>query len=240
MEKEIKIKAKDGKYIYGKLRGLLKSPLIVFTHGLTGYMDEHFFYNGARFFEKKGFATFRFNLYDDHDDARKLQEVDLGINAKDLNNVVEYFKRKKVRNIYVVGHSYAGPAILLSKTEGYRGIVLWDPTMDPDMAYRKTIPDKIAKGFIREWSFKFILGKEMISEAKTFSDFTILAEKNKVPIKIILAEDGNAQSKRKGTFFKALVEPKEIIVLKKAGHTFSEDGIEEKLFIETLKWFSRY
>ena len=41
-------------------------------HGLTGHMDEHIFYNGARFFEKKSFAAFRFNLYDDQDDAMKL------------------------------------------------------------------------------------------------------------------------------------------------------------------------
>lgn len=241
MEKEIKIKAKGGKYIYGKLRGgaLLGNSVIIFTHGLTGYMDEHFFYNGARFFEKKGFSTFRFNLYDDRDDARKLHEVDLKINAGDLNRVVEYFRRKKVKNIYAVGHSYGGPAILLSNTENYKGIVLWDPTMDPDIAYRKTIFDKIANGFIREWSFKFILGKKMIFEAKSFSDFTALAKKNKAPIKIILAGNGNAQSKRKETFFKALSKPKEMVIFKKAGHTFSEDGIEKKLFTETLKWFNK-
>lgn len=240
MEKELKIKAKDGKYIYGKLRGTLKKPLIIFVHGLTGHMDEHIFFNGARFFEKKGFSTFRFNLYNDPDDARKLQDCDLKTHAADLDKVVEYFRRKKAKNIYAVGHSYGGPTILLSRTENYKAIVLWDSTMDPDIIYRKTVPDKIADGFIREWSFKFILGKKMVAEAKKFTDFEKAAKDSKTPVKMILAEDANAQSKKIGGFWKALPGPKEKVFFKKTGHTFSEDGMEEKLFSETLKWVQKF
>lgn len=239
MEKEIKIKTKDGKRIYGKLRGLLQKPLVIFVHGLTGHMDEHIFFNGAKFFEKKGFLTFRFNLYDSWDDARKLHECDLKIHAADIDLVTEYFKKKGVKDIFIVGHSYGGPSILFSRTDDYAGIVLWDPTMDPDTIYRKTTADKIANGYIREWSFKFILGKKMVDEAKKISNFELIATINKSPIKIILAGAGNAKSKRITNFFKVLCEPKEMIVLKKAGHTFSEDGMEENLFQETLKWLKK-
>lgn len=240
MEKELKIKAKDGKYIYGRLRGSLQKPLVIFVHGLTGHMDEHIFFNGARFLEKRGFASFRFNLYDDWDDARKLHQTDLKTHAADLEQVVRYFQRRKVKSIYAVGHSYGGPSILFSKTEKYKAVVLWDPTLDPDIVYRKTIADQIADGFIREWSFKFILGKKMIAEAKRLPNFTKSAQNNKTPLKIILAENGNAQSKKKASFFKALNGPKAMVVLKKAGHTFSEDGAEEKLFAETLKWLNKF
>lgn len=240
MEKEIKIRTKDGKHIYGKLRGSLKNPLIIFVHGLTGHMDEHIFYNGARFFEKKGFSTFRFNLYDNWDNARKLHDCDLKTHAGDLNQAVKHFQRKKIKDICAVGHSYGGPAILLSKTENYRAIVLLDPTMDPDVVYRKTIADKKADGFIREWSFKFILGKKMVSEAKNLPDFTTMAKENKSPVKIILAGGGNAQSKRKKDYFKAFSGPKKMVIFKKAGHTFSEDGVEEKLFSETLSWVDKF
>lgn len=240
MEKEIKIKTTGGKYVYGRWRGKLNQPLIVFVHGLTGNMDEHIFYNGARFFEKHGFASFRFNLYDDEDDARKLHQCDLKTHAADLNRVIEYFRRKGVEKNYAVGHSYGGATILFSKTNNFSGIVLWDPTMDPDIVYRKTIRDKVANGFIREWSFKFILGKKMVNEAKAVSDFSGAAKKNQSPVKIILAGEGNAQSKRKFQFFKSLNEPKETVVIKKAGHTFSEDKAETALFAETLKWLKKY
>ncbi len=65
MEQELRIKIPGTKLkIHGFLRGKKSAPLVVFVHGLTGNMNEHLFFNGARWFEKKGFATFRFNLYD--------------------------------------------------------------------------------------------------------------------------------------------------------------------------------
>jgi len=240
MEKELKIKARDGKYIYGRLRGSLKKPLIIFVHGLTGHMEEHIFFNGARFFEKKGFSSFRFNLYDDPDDARKLHDCNLKVHASNLNRVAEYLKRRGVKKIYVVGHSYGAPTILLSRTENFKALVLWDGTMNPDIIYRKTMPDKIANGFIREWSYKFILGKKMVAEAKKFTDFAQAAKNCWAPVKMILAEDANAQSKEITGFFQALPGPKEKVVFKKTGHTFSEDGKEEKLFAETLKWIKKF
>lgn len=236
MEKEIKIKTRDGKYIHSRLRGLFEKPLLIFVHGLTGNMDEHIFFNGSRFFEKEGFSVFRFNLYDDPDDARKLHECDLKTHAADINFIVDHFKKKGVKDIFIVGHSYGGPSILFSKTDNYKGIVLWDPTMDPDVIYRKTTADKIADGYIWECSFKFILGKKMVNEAKEIPNFELLATNVNAPIKIILAGVGNAKSKRKESFFKALCKPKGLTILKKAGHTFNEDGMEEKLFQETLNW----
>ncbi|MDO9231431.1 MAG: hypothetical protein Q7U36_03085 [bacterium] len=212
----------------------------MFVHGLTGSMDESIFYNGARFFEKKGFSSFRFNLYDDHADARKLHECDLKMHASDINQVVDYFRRKKTKEICLVGHSYGGPSVLFSRTEMYSGIVLWDPTMDPDIVYRKTIPDKIANGFIRQWSFKFILGNKMVAESRKFANFEDSAKNTFTPTKIILAQNGNAQSKNKAGFFKALGGSKEMVVFEKTGHTFSEEGAEERLFVETLKWFKKF
>lgn len=44
------------KNIYGVLRGgSLSKPLIIFVHGLSGYKNEHIYYNGSRFFEKHGY-----------------------------------------------------------------------------------------------------------------------------------------------------------------------------------------
>ncbi len=241
MEKEFKIKAKDGKQIYCKLRGSLKNPVIVFVHGLTGYMDEHQFYNGARYFEKRGFSNFRFNLYSDEDDARKLHQCSLETHAADLNRVVDYLKRKKAKNIYVVGHSYGGPTILLSETKNYKAIVLWDPTLHFKKLFENKEYSKKFKGYFKEWSFKFFIGKKFVKEAEDIVDkYWKITTKNYSPIKVILAGKGNAQSLLKKKFFATLNKPKEMIEIKKAGHTFSEDGMEEKLLGETLRWFRKY
>ncbi len=241
MEKEIKINTRNGKYIYGKLQGSLKNPLIIFVHGLTGYMDEHIFYNGARFFEKKGFSTFRFNLYDYWDNARKLHECDLKTHSGDLNRVAEYFQRKKVGDIYAIGHSYGGPTILLSKTKKYKALILWDPSFHLKELFKNKKYSKEFKGYFKEWSLMFFVGSKFVAEAERLADaYWRLVGKNKAPTKVILAGKGNAQFPQKHNFFGALNDPKEIIELKGAGHTFSEDGMEEKLFAETLKWLNKY
>ena len=75
MEKEIKIKTSDKKIIYGILRGSLSKPVIVQVHGLSGNMNEAMHYNAARYFEKHGFSSFRFNLYDWRKGAPKIAPV---------------------------------------------------------------------------------------------------------------------------------------------------------------------
>ncbi|MDO8240807.1 MAG: alpha/beta fold hydrolase [Candidatus Moranbacteria bacterium] len=241
MEKEFRIKAKDGKQIYCKLRGSLEKPVIVFVHGFTGHMDEHLFYNAARFFEKKGFASLRFNLYGDQDDARKLHECDLQTHAADLDRVVSYLKKKKAQDIFAVGHSYGGPTIFLSDTKNYRALVLWDASFHFKALFKNKEYSKELKGFCKEWAFKFFIGQKFVTEAeKLEKTFWQTVSQNKAPTKVVLTENGNARSPLKKDFFTALNEPKEMLEMKKTGHTFSEDTAAEKLFQETLKWLRKF
>src|SRR3989344_1336712 len=119
MEKQLKIKTPDKKVIYGTLRGSLDKPLVIFVHGFTGFKDEHQFFNGARFFEKRGFSSFRFNLYHWEKGARKLEDCTLSLHGEDLDQVVEYFRKKGVKKIFAVGHSFGGLTVLLSKKKSF-------------------------------------------------------------------------------------------------------------------------
>ena len=56
-----------------------------------------------------------------------------------------------------------------------------------------------------------------------------------IPIKIINAENSFLLDGGKRYFDRAN-KPKERVIITGAGHTFDEDGIEERLFEETLKW----
>src|SRR5690348_12972313 len=109
MEQAIKIKIPGTKKtMRGILRGSLTQPLVVFVHGLTGKMNEHIFFNGARFLEEHGYASFRFELYDFYADSRKLGECTIQTHADDLDTVVAYFRKRGAKHIFVVGHSYGG------------------------------------------------------------------------------------------------------------------------------------
>lgn len=249
MERDVKIKIYNSKYIYGILR-LAKNktrfdekPLVVFVHGLTGHKNEHHFFNGARFFERRGWPTFRFDLYGDEKYSRHLQNCTLETHAKDLDTVIDYFKNKGVKKIFVAGHSYGGLTILMSKERKYNAVALWDASYNPFRFFKhmKRINIKKFAGYIEDWGVQFIIGEAMMKEAKrlTVRKCDNLIQEIGVPVKIIVAGKGVLVSGGR-KYFKAANMPKAFATIKAATHCFDEDGAEERLFQETHKWFSKF
>lgn len=113
MEQFLTIPTADNKKIYGRLRGSLDKSLVIFVHGLGGRMDQHIYYNGARFLEENGISSFRFNLYMDAPRARNLSYCTLQNHSLDFDTVCSYFRQKGVKKIIAVGHSLGGPTIIL-------------------------------------------------------------------------------------------------------------------------------
>lgn len=239
MEKELKIKTPDNKYIYGTLRGSLRKPLVVFVHGLTGDRNEHIFFNGARHFQKHGFSSFRFNLYDWQKDARKLHECTLATHAKDFVQVIDFLRKKGAKKIFVAGHSYGGKTILLSVDKDFDGVVLWDPSFGSSAISRELASVKAPAGFVElnETAYGYFLGKEMVSEARKLRTEREIRNLH-VPVKIIAAEKGILVRGSKW-YFKHANRPKALKIIKGATHCFDEDGTEEKLFNETVGWFKK-
>lgn len=177
--------------IYGCLRGSLRRPLLVFVHGLTSSMNHHLLFNGARFFEKQGYASFRFNLYGEQPDAHKLGECSLRTHASDVDTVVRFFRRKGVRTIIPVGHSYGCFSILFSKEKDFSAIVLWDPS------HRWTTEEMFDEGtylpslkmYRFHWPVDTLLSKKMI-ETDMELDWGHAIQTFHVPIKIIAAGNG--------------------------------------------------
>ena len=244
MEQQIKIKIPGTKkYIYGVLRGSVRQPLVILVHGLTGHRDAHIFYNGARFLERHGFSSFRFNLYDFAKDARKLDECTLQTHADDLDAVVAYFRKNGVRKICVIGHSYGGPTILLSRKKDFDVVVLWDPTYGKSVALKKDVVylRGLRKYYLAGWSCKIMVGKEMVDFSEKVSDMKSndwIASMH-VPVKIILAEKSMHVERGRG-YYAPANQPKAFAIVKNADHCFNTDGTEEQLFKETLSWIRKY
>jgi len=242
MERKIKIKTSDKRHIiYGTLNNKKKSDkLIIFVHGFTGNQNEHQFYNAARFFPSKGFDTFRFDLYSYEKGARALGKCSMADHASDLNSVLEYFKNK-YRKINIVGHSLGCPVILLSDISQSNSLVLWDSSILP---WEKTLFKKEAKfnkalnSYVFNWGIDVVISKEMCRELFNFSDMRKMIKNIKTPIKFIVAEKGMLAKKNKSLFISAN-EPKDFAIIKSASHTFEEEGAEEDLFNETLKWLKK-
>lgn len=240
MEREVKITIpKKKKYVYGMLRGSLNKPLIIFVPGLFCSINEHYFFNGAKYFEKQGYSVFRMSLYHYKNDARNAADCSLKTHAADLDVVVDYFRKKGVKKIFAVGHSNGGAVILLSKKKDFDGVVLWDPAHEKISGYKgydyiKRLPG----GHYRlRWAIDYILPEKLVEEAETISYEDNIKDIN-APVKIIAAEKGVLVPYAKRYFARAN-EPKALHILKRSGHTFDEDGVEEKLFEETRKWFDK-
>ncbi len=243
MEKQIKISIDKKKKVYGFLRGNLFDTLVMFVHGLTGDMNEHQFFNGARFFEKKEFSSFRFNLYSWQKDARKLHECTLTTHAFDLDLVIKYFRKKGVKKIFVAGHSYGGKTILMSDKKNFNAVVLWDPSHNLYPAFSdpsSLVYVKNLKGYIEsnDTSYGFLIGEKMVKEEKSYPWKEKIKE-IKVPIKIICAEKGVLVRGCK-LYYKFANKPKSLVIIKGANHCFDEEGAEKKLFQETVDWFDKY
>lgn len=237
MEKNLQIKTVDKHLIYGTLNDRAGNKnLIIFVHGLTGNKNEHLFYNAAKFFPKRGFNVFRFDLYSGEKQGRSLISCSLETHADDLSTVIRYFKNS-FEKIFLVGHSLGGPSILFSDITPVDSIVLWDPSFDILSRIKKYLRiNKKTKKYTLNWGIEYTLSAKMINSWKKIDDRMLKLFSK--PTKIICAGQCWLYKIWQQKIPAVKVE-NEFLVVKNAGHCFDEEGTEEILFKETLKWFKK-
>ncbi len=244
MEKEYNITLDKKHIAYGKLAGSTMRPLVIVVHGLPCTINEGIYERACVFFQKAGYATYRFGLYDWHKDARQLIDCTLSVHAKDLDAVVEHFRRKGFKKVYVAGHSFGGPTILLSKKQRFDVAVLWDPSYDISVTKKKYgVPGgkyvKSLGGYFMRWGVNVVIGKKMADEIDTL-DWDKLTSSFHVPLKIIAAEKGVLVAGCK-KYFSGAHEPKSLEVLKGATHYFDDTPtMQDRLFTTTHNWFQKH
>lgn len=233
MEKELHILLHDRKTAYGIFRGNYTMPLIVFVHGLTSDKNEPKFYNGSRFFEKKGYATYRWNLYSWQDDARKLHECSMEIHGKDINAICKYFRLQGVEKIILVGHSMGALAILHAQQEVFDEVIFWDGSYkverwlggEPVMVEGK-------KAILINSGFFAALSEDIVREVNEIHYEERVSSLHK-PLSLVYAGAGMLYEGYQAYWSQSKVHGKRFLI-DGAGHNFDEDGVEERLFEATL------
>src|SRR3989344_612164 len=245
MEKQLKIRVSKKHHVYGKLSGKSTQPLFIMVHGLPGNMDESFYTDAARWFRKHGLATFRLNLYDWQKGARQLVGSTLETHAADIDTIVKYFRKQGFKKVFIAGHSYGGPSILLSKKQDFNAAALWDPSYknsftktkygDPEGRYIKELDGY----FMHAWGVNVVIGKAMADEADTL-DWDSLTPNFKVPLLIATAGNG-VLKKGHQAYFKKANSPKKHLIIPGATHYFSDTPkIQDSLFKATYAWFKKF
>ncbi len=241
MEKVLKIKTPDGKTINALLRGSLRNPVIVHVHGLAGNMNEAMHYNAARYFEKQGFASLRFDLYSWEKGTRKMHESTFSTHGKDIDTVLSYITSRGAKKIFLVGHSYGFPSILHTKNRNFTAVASWDGSILP--TNHVDVPERIEKPkgrLIMDNGYLIVVSEEMAKDSHTIKSLDLLKSFEQ-PISYITVDDnvnGNLSGAQR--MFKTTSQKKELIVIKGAHHTFSEDGKQDQLYKATIKWFKKF
>lgn len=133
-EQLLNIPTPDEKTIYGKYTSAgPDTPLAIIGHGGGSDMEHPLMRGLAQSLPDSGFSTYRYNYYGYEADARDQVDCSLETNAEDIKILVEHFSDSE---IFLVGHSYGGLAILLyleaarneSHDDSVRGAVLLDPS----------------------------------------------------------------------------------------------------------------
>jgi len=240
MEKEIRIKTPDKKIVDGILYGPINKPLIVIVHGLSGNMNEAMHYNAARYFFKQGFSSFRFNLYSWHKDNRKMHECTLKTHGQDIDTVLEYLRGKGTKKIFMVGHSYGFPSILHAKDHNFFAVASWDGTQLPHEHFVHLRKISKPKARLMDEGAFVLLGEAMVQESQTTKTDPMVKRLHRPLLFVTNDSKDGGNLKYVRQTFKSANEPKYLHVVKGASHNFTEDGKQEQLYRETVKWFKKF
>jgi predicted alpha/beta-fold hydrolase len=199
MEKEIKLKTRDGHTVYGVLNEPKKKPgkIIIFVHGLAGQVNDHQFFNAAKFFSKKNIATLRVQMWNAKD-GRHFESTSLSTYRLDVERILRWAKKNKYRKIYLVGHSLGGYGVLSMNHPEVTATVLWDPSAPKEVKeHNNNLIKKIysynssLKSYLLNWGIRIIMGKKMYEEWQQNPDpISTLIRSVRIPTKVICAGEG--------------------------------------------------
>lgn len=216
---------------------------LVLVHGLTGHKGEYHIKGAADYFSQHGYDVVRFNLYGDDEGARWLRDCTLQTHAQDLNQVLQD-QVQGYDKIFIAGHSYGGPTIMIAQPEMATALCLWDPTFD--------IPKRIENGdfkvsrnqddYLWHKAIEVVIGAGMIEERKTRYKSHECLELSKqiahVPIQVIAAEDENASDLI--SWHSAGNPMNERHVILGADHCFWRGDTFKQLITLTHQWFEKF
>lgn len=241
MERLVRIRAKDGKLIYGALwspsKNLNNRPLVLIVHGMTGNRNESKNRNLAKSLYEKGIASLRISLYSWEPGARSFTECSLIEHADDLNTVYTYLKKKGVTKIVGVGHSLGFPSLLASSVEKLSGIVSWDGTTEAFL--RQPTAHKRIRGTkyrFLPWGNDILVGEHMINRVlpRGFSTYAGRLARFGGPLMVFVAE----KSILKRALLrecKSYLRCKTVLV-RGADHNFTQRGCEEAVVKQTVEF----
>jgi len=234
----------DGKTIYGITNSTGHAPkCIVMVHGLTGHMDEYQNKVSASYMAATGYDVLRFNLYGGGENSRNLSDCTLQTHAADLNAVLDA-KAKSYKHVFITGHSYGGPSVMISQPKIADAICLWDPSFDLPSIWTWDDVSLVERDGLNifDTGKNTLLSDAFVHEGKTqygVNECLELSKSINKPI-LVLHADGFRYAKQTTSWHSAGHGDNKRICLQDTDHCFWNGRNLQKVLKHTLEWFDTY
>ena len=234
------INTPDGHKIYGITNYISgvedRKKVVVMVHGLRAHKNVYQFKSAVPEFHARGYHVMRFDLYYDGEQGRCLTDCTLAIHARDLQEVIKQ-KCGEFEQVFLVGHSYGGPTVMLANPEGVQGASLWDPSF---VLQGRGLPEVPGFGYLSTGSYQSILGENFCAEWNEYSLEKCLdiSSQAHFPVQVIHAGKGaHAQAEKSWHSACKLDSCREVIA--DADHCFYASDTAQELHAMTLEWFDK-
>lgn len=243
-EERIAVPAGDGKTIYAVLS---RSPpaagrAILAVHGLAGQPDDFLLRWSRDPFLAAGFDVCRPALYSWEHDARDLRDATLAQHVADLRAVFAYLARD-YPDVFLVGHSYGGIALVLARLNAARAMSLWDCLFAPERLWSDLIACEPAAGpdYLELCDpLRVQVGRAMREEGAglTTAAMQTAAARISLPVQLVVAGRGR-HTKPEQDYAVSFPGPVDRVLLPEADHLFARGTVVNDLTDATLRWFAR-
>ncbi len=242
-ERDVTFLAEDGKTIYGTLNthaGSKCRGLIIYAHGLPSNRNDYTYLQSARMFAKLGYDTLRISFYDWQKNARNLKDCGFADHVADLEIVISKHKRK-YKNIYLIGHSWGGPTIILTDCTHVTAISLWDPSYNVPFWWNQGVRIEGRKVYLTG-AIDCLISKTMHREALslTMERCRDLSETFDKPLQVIGAKKDGMLYKFKESYHTHAQGPTDYHLIVKADHSFLDEDALKETVQYTHNWFKKF
>lgn len=231
-------------------------PAIVIVHGYGGYAFSERFRFIASEFCKAGYAVLRFAFrgYDfKTGDKSKSEFKNLRLfgEISDLRAAIDFMQKRGYERIALASESLGGVIILLLNDPRVKVLALWSINIHLKAIFENLYGEKIIKELEEKGRAiyvshttgdKFEINKEFWDEVKDIGDIPESKIREiKCPLLIIHGtNDKYFGPKVDRDLYELANEPKKLLIIKGANHTFTEPKHQKQLIKAILDWFNKW
>ena len=241
-ETQFAVRAEDGKGVYTILSRHAEAcyRVVLVVHGLAGQPDDFALRFARDRFLAGGFDVCRPALYSWQPDARQLHDTTLAQHAGDLSCVFGGL-RAHYDEVYLVGHSYGGLAIILAALNAARAASLWDGLLSPARLWGDVLsctPAGDPQHLLLRGALTIAIGRKMRDEGLSLTTDILRRRAAALSLPVQLIQAGNSPfADPADDYADGFSGRIDRVMIPGANHVFTNDTCINDVCDATIRWF---